>query len=137
MEIENDRYFLGVRRMYHDFKLMISQFNPTLGDLEKNYQGILDTHSRAMGKGVDLVALPEMSLTGYQVQDLILKPAFLTEVHLKIAKLASVSVVIHIDIPLTGLSLTMNQGSGSALIWNEVNTGSAPITPPGWQEVAA
>jgi hypothetical protein len=52
-------------------------------------------------------------------------------------QLASVTVAIHIDIQLTGLSLTMNQGSGSALIWNEVNTGSAPITPPGWQEVAA
>jgi hypothetical protein len=52
-------------------------------------------------------------------------------------QLASVSVVIHIDIQLTGLGLTMSQGSGSALIWNEVDTGSAPITPPGWQEVAA
>ena len=52
-------------------------------------------------------------------------------------QLAGVSVAIHIDIELTGLSLTINQGSGSALIWNEVNTGSAPITPPGWQEVAA
>ena len=52
-------------------------------------------------------------------------------------QLASVNIAIHIDIQLTGLSLTMNQGSGSALIWNEVNTGSAPITPPGWQEVAA
>ena len=52
-------------------------------------------------------------------------------------QLASVSVNIHIDIQLTGLSLTMNQGSGSALIWNEVNTGSAPLDPPGWQEVAA
>ena len=52
-------------------------------------------------------------------------------------QLAGVSVKIHINIQLTGLSLTMNQGSGSALIWNEVNTGSAPITPPGWQEVAA
>ena len=47
-------------------------------------------------------------------------------------QLAGVTVKIHIDIQLTGLSLTMNQGSGSALIWNEVNTGSAPITPPGW-----
>ena len=89
-EVENYRYFLGFQRMNSDFKLMISQFNPTLGDLEKNYQRILDAHSRAIEKGVDLVALPEMSLTGYQVQDLILKPAFLTEVHLKIAKLASV-----------------------------------------------
>ena len=52
-------------------------------------------------------------------------------------QLASVSIAIHVDIQLTGLSLTMNQGSGSALIWNEVDTGSAPITPPGWTEVAA
>ena len=52
-------------------------------------------------------------------------------------QLAGVSVAIHIDIQLTGLSLTMNQGSGSALIWNEINTGSAPLTPPGWREVAA
>jgi len=52
-------------------------------------------------------------------------------------QLASVSVNIHIDIEVTGFGLTMNQGSGSALIWNEVDTGSAPITPPGWQEVAA
>ena len=47
------------------------------------------------------------------------------------------NILIHVDVQVTGLSLTMNQGSGSALIWNEVNTGSAPITPPGWQEVAA
>jgi len=47
------------------------------------------------------------------------------------------NILIHVDVPVTGLGLTMNQGSGSALIWNEVNTGSAPITPPGWQEVAA
>ena len=54
------------------------------------------------------------------------------------ARLSSAFVIkIHIDVQLTGLSLTMNEGSGSALIWNEVNTGSAPITPPGWQEVAA
>jgi len=54
------------------------------------------------------------------------------------ARLSSAfNIVIHVDIPVTGLGLTMNQGSGSALIWNEVNTGSAPITPPGWQEVAA
>ena len=47
------------------------------------------------------------------------------------------NINIHIDIAVTGLSLTINQGSGSALIWNEVDTGSAPLTPPGWQEVAA
>lgn len=54
------------------------------------------------------------------------------------ARLSSAfNILIHVDVQVTGFDLTMNQGSGSALIWNEVNTGSAPITPPGWQEVAA
>ena len=53
------------------------------------------------------------------------------------AQLASVTTVIHVDISVTGLGLTMNQGNGNALIWNEVDTGSAPIDPPGWREVAA
>jgi len=54
------------------------------------------------------------------------------------ARLSSAfNILIHVDVSVTGLGLTMNQGSGNALIWNEVNTGSAPITPPGWQEVAA
>ena len=53
------------------------------------------------------------------------------------AQLASVTAIIHVDVSVTGLGLTMAQGNGNALIWNEVNTGSAPIDPPGWQEVAA
>lgn len=54
-----------------------------------------------------------------------------------LARVASVTPIIHVDVSLTGNALTMAQGSGSALIWNEVNTGTAPIDPPGWQEVAA
>jgi hypothetical protein len=47
------------------------------------------------------------------------------------------SVTANADIDVTGLGLTVAVGSGSALIWNEVDTGSAPIDPPGWQVVAA
>ena len=54
-----------------------------------------------------------------------------------LARVASVTPIIHVDVLLTGNALTISQGSGSALIWNEVNTGTAPLTPPGWQEVAA
>ena len=46
-------------------------------------------------------------------------------------------IKINSEVQLTGLSLTISQGNGSALIWNEVDTGSAPLDPPGWQEVAA
>ena len=54
-----------------------------------------------------------------------------------LARVASVTPIIHVDVLVTGNALTISQGSGSALIWNEVNTGTAPLTPPGWQEVAA
>ena len=52
-------------------------------------------------------------------------------------RLSSVTAFADVTATFNGFELTMAQGSGSALIWNEVNTGSAPITPPGWREVAA
>ena len=88
------------------------------GDVPQDVTGI------AMSAGLgSVVAVPgqEVLLTGL--------PA--------LARLASPSYIIHVDVLVTGNSLTMAQGSGSALIWNEVNTGTAPIDPPGWQEVAA
>ena len=53
------------------------------------------------------------------------------------ANLASVGVTIHVDVVPTGIALTMSQTSANALIWNQVDTGTAPVDPPGWQEVAA
>jgi len=88
------------------------------GDVPQDVTGI------AMSAGLgSVVAVPaqEVDVTGL--------PA--------LARVASVTPIIHVDVQLTGNALTMAQGSGSALIWNEVNTGTAPITPPGWQEVAA
>ena len=51
------------------------------------------------------------------------------------ATLSEESVVGDATAQLTGIGLTMATNSVNALIWNEVNTGSAPIDPPGWQEV--
>jgi hypothetical protein len=39
------------------------------------------------------------------------------------------------NVLLSGNALTMASGALRTLIWNEVNTGTAPIVPPGWQEV--
>ena len=75
--------------MAKQFSLMIAQFNPNLGDLEKNINGIKKFHSYAVANKVDLLAFPEMSLTGYQAQDLILKLAFLSEVKNAINRLAN------------------------------------------------
>jgi hypothetical protein len=45
------------------------------------------------------------------------------------------STTANANVSLTGNALTMASGSLKTLIWNEVNTGTAPIVPPGWQEV--
>jgi len=37
---------------------------------------------------------------------------------------------------VTGIAMTMAQGSVKNIIWNPVDTGNAPIDPPGWKEVA-
>jgi len=88
------------------------------GDVPQDVTGI------AMSAGLgSVVAVPaqEVDVTGL--------PA--------LARVASVTAIVDVNVPLTGFALTIEQGSGSALIWNEVNTGTAPIDPPGWQEVAA
>lgn len=39
---------------------------------------------------------------------------------------------------LTGFDLTMQLGTNTnILIWNQVDTGTAPVDPPGWVEIAA
>ncbi|MCT4555010.1 MAG: NAD+ synthase [Pelagimonas sp.] len=58
------------------FRLTLAQLNPTVGDLEGNAAKARAAWEEARAAGADLVALPEMFLTGYQTQDLILKPIF-------------------------------------------------------------
>ena len=54
-----------------------------------------------------------------------------------LARVASASAFTDVTATFNGFGLTTGVGSGNALIWNEVNTGSAPIDPPGWREVVA
>ena len=54
-----------------------------------------------------------------------------------LARVASVSAFTDVTATFNGFGLTMNINSANALIWNEINTGSAPIDPPGWREVVA
>ena len=60
----------------------------------------------------------------------------ITGVTLQTVQLGSVTVTGTGKVIPTGNSLTIGQGTGTnVLIWNAVDTGSAPTTPPGWQEV--
>jgi len=61
------------------FRLTLAQLNPTVGDFDGNIEKALEAYRAGADSGADLVALPEMFLTGYQTQDLVLKPAFQAE----------------------------------------------------------
>jgi hypothetical protein len=53
------------------------------------------------------------------------------------AALGNETTFTDVTTTFNGFGLTTTVGSGNALIWNEINTGSAPIDPPGWREVVA
>jgi NAD+ synthase (glutamine-hydrolysing) len=51
-------------------KLALAQINTRLGVVEKNLETHLAQIEKAVGEGSDLVIFPELSLTGYVLQDL-------------------------------------------------------------------
>jgi len=55
----------------------LAQLNVTVGDVEGNARRVLDGIERARALGVDLVAFPELCLTGYPPEDLLFRPAFI------------------------------------------------------------
>lgn len=66
-------------------RVMAAQINPTIGDLEGNARKIVLALHRAQTGGVDVVVFPELALTGYPPEDLLLDPEFIeaTEKKLK------------------------------------------------------
>ena len=58
-------------------KIALAQINPLLGDLPGNAQLISQAASEAYAQGANLLLTPELSLTGYPPEDLLLRPAFI------------------------------------------------------------
>ena len=65
-----------------NLKICLAQLNPTLGDLEYNTEKALAVVDKAKKRNIDLVVFPEMFISGYQLQDLVLKEKFLSDVKL-------------------------------------------------------
>jgi len=74
--------------MAERFRLSLAQMNPTVGDLDGNAAMVRDAWQAAKAAGADMIAFPEMFLTGYQLQDLVRKPAFAADVQRVLAQLA-------------------------------------------------
>jgi NAD+ synthase (glutamine-hydrolysing) len=58
-------------------RLALAQINSIVGDLDGNRGLILDRLGEARAVGADLVLFPELAVTGYPPEDLLLRPGFI------------------------------------------------------------
>ena len=70
------------------FRLTLAQLNPTVGDFARNAAEARRAFGIAREARADMLALPEMFITGYQTQDLVLKRAFVADAMEQIEALA-------------------------------------------------
>jgi NAD+ synthase (glutamine-hydrolysing) len=82
-------------------RVALAQINATVGDLAGNARRIAEAARRAHAQGACLLLAPELALTGYPPEDLLLRPAFmqacarqLAELAAELAPLAGLQVVV-------------------------------------------
>jgi NAD+ synthase (glutamine-hydrolysing) len=69
-------------------RLALHQLNATVGDLAGNEAAIRDGIAQAKAAGAQLVAFPELAVTGYPPEDLLLKEHFLRDARAVVDRLA-------------------------------------------------
>ena len=75
--------------MTDTYRITLAQLNPTVGDLAGNAAKALEAWRQGRDAGAQMVALPEMFITGYQTQDLVRRNAFILDAVAAIEKLAA------------------------------------------------
>src|SRR5216110_1584586 len=79
-------------------RVALAQVNVTVGDLQNNTQTILACMQRAYKAEAHIVCIPELALTGYPPEDLLLKPGFVA------AQLCKLDELINASRDLPGLT---------------------------------
>lgn len=77
--------------MKNALSIYLAQLNPTVGAIHDNCEKIAEMYASAEAEGADLVLTPELSVTGYPLEDLVLKPHFVREVSIAVEALAEIT----------------------------------------------
>ncbi|MGS4944627.1 NAD+ synthase [Meridianimarinicoccus sp. RP-17] len=75
--------------MADTFRITLAQLNPVVGDIRANAEQARAAWAAGRDAGAGLVALTEMFITGYQIQDLVRKRAFVADAMAAIDRLAA------------------------------------------------
>jgi NAD+ synthase (glutamine-hydrolysing) len=71
----------GARRrgIFRFVRVALAQINTTVGDVWGNAKKAADALKKATDAGAELVALPELTITGYPPEDLLMRPSFIQD----------------------------------------------------------
>jgi NAD+ synthase (glutamine-hydrolysing) len=69
-------------------RLALAQINTTVGDLDGNRERILARLDESKEAGADVVLFPELAVTGYPPEDLLLRPSFVQAAEQSLAQIA-------------------------------------------------
>lgn len=70
-------------------RVALSQLNPIVGDLAGNENKVLADYARAVQEGCQVVVYPELTVTGYPPEDLLLKKSFVRDNRLAVERIAA------------------------------------------------
>jgi NAD+ synthase (glutamine-hydrolysing) len=70
-------------------RVALAQMNPVVGDLDANAARMITSIGLANDAGADVVVFPELAITGYPPEDLLLKPGFVADNLAAVGKVAS------------------------------------------------
>ena len=70
-------------------RIALAQMNAVVGDLDGNRDEILEFLEQARAAGADLVVFPELAVTGYPPEDLLLRPAFVRAARKAVEEIAT------------------------------------------------
>ena len=68
-------------------RIVLAQINPTVGDLDGNTDLILRYMEEAEARGANVIAFPELAVTGYPPEDLLFKQQFLDEADKRLGRI--------------------------------------------------
>ena len=77
-------------------RVALAQINPAVGDLDGNVARIVAAIRDAEAAACDLVALPELAVTGYPPEDLLLRRPFVSENLAALDRIQAATVGLHV-----------------------------------------
>jgi NAD+ synthase (glutamine-hydrolysing) len=104
-------------KMAKNWRVAIAQVNCTVGDLKGNYTRMIEFIERASELGVDIITFPELAITGYPPEDLLLKPKFIED---NLEALRELAKAVHDTVAIVGFVDRIGEDiyNGASIIYN-------------------